>query len=527
MVASAFLTMAKDSGKVIQFRPSGDGNGDAGKHPQKKQERKPDRPADHRSPFIRYGTIAILVLVVAAFIGGPLIGGLVQPNRAVFGSYNDQEILLEPGSYMARQVQRLADEGVDDTQNLQQQALAIYRQAFSETAFQFGIRDVAKQAGLGASSDLVDEAVVAQFTQNGRFNEEAFANTDAATIAQLRDELTDQLIRNQVLTDYIVLTRSAEEELGFVASMGGPERQFDFVQYLLSEYPSSEIVAYAQDNPDPVRTVVLSSITVTSSEADAEEVRNRAAGGEDFGELARTFSQDLFAPDGGSAGQSYAYELEREVVGEEALESIFATPQGELTPLMERASGGWVFYRVDRATQAPDTTDSVVIEDIRSYLNTIERGRIEDYFVAQADQLRIAAAQGDFRTAAADAGLQIRSTSWFPINFGNNQIFGTVTDSSGNQIGNAAQRDEFFETAFQTPIGGVTRPVVLTNNVVVLSPRAERELSDNGAQLARLQFGNQFARIAETEVQRAILDPDLIEDNFFQTFVTQVIGEGQ
>lgn len=519
--------MAKDSGKVIQFRPSGDGNDDAGTQAPRRQARRPERPSDHRSPFIRYGTIAILVLVVVAFVGGPLLGGLIQPNRAIFGSYNGQEIILEPGSYMARQVQRLADQGVDQNQNIQQQALTIYRQAFSETAFQFGIRDIAAQAGLGVSTDLVDEAVVAQFTQNGRFNEEAFANTDAATIAQLRDELTDQLIRNQVLTDYIVLTRGVEEEVAFVAAMGGPERQFDFVQYLLSEYPPGEILAYAVENPDPFRTIELSSITVTSSEADAAEVRNRAAGGEDFAELARTFSQDLFATEGGSAGRSYAYELEREVVGEEALESIFATPEGELTPLMERASGGWVFYRVDRGTQAPDTADPVVIEDIRSYLNTIERGRIEDYFVAQADQLRVAAAEGTFRDAAAEAGLRIRSTSWFPINFGNNQIFGTVTDSSGNDIGNAAQREEFFETAFQTPVGGVTRPVVLTNSVVVLSPTGERDLSDGGRQLAQLQFSNQVPRIAETEVQRAILDPDLIEDNFFQTFVEQVIGQGQ
>ncbi|MFW5684084.1 MAG: peptidylprolyl isomerase [Spirochaetota bacterium] len=472
-------------------------------------------------------TVLLLVIVVIAFVGTPAVGGLSGGNRISFGSYAGREIVYEPGNFLARQYQDVArvvqqqDQQVTDTLIRQ-----VWRTAFQRAVFHEAMMVIAEQADVAVSAQAVDRAVARwpEFQVEGRFSAEAYNATSNQARFALREYLRDVLVDTQVQLDLYGETLVSTPEQEFLVGLAGPERRFDFVQFSFSDFPDTEVIDYGQTNPDLFRRINLSVITVSSSEADAASIREQAVSRQtSFEDLARNQSRDSYSEDGGLMGWVYYHELEPDFENTEVIEEIFELDEGEISRVFQ-TTFGWTIYRVNDAPIAPDFTDDDVIAAVRDYLTVFERGIIEDYLNARADEFVSSAREDGFDTAASEIDQSPAATSWFPINYGNTPHFGTVSSQSNQTLSAAAFREEFFEELFALGSGEVSEPIVVRDYVFVFELADEREPDEASVDRLASNMDLIVRELTREQVQDTLVDDDRLVDNFNSTYNRVILG---
>lgn len=491
---------------------------------------EPRSSISSRRPFLYLFSVLVLVIIVVTFVGAPLITQTAgQSRRIVFGSYRGEEVAYSPGNYFARQYQAAAARARDqgDQGNVQAQLRTVWRQAFNQTLFHTAIMQKADESGIVVSEARIDRELAQQpqFQENGRFSPERFRNTSSQERFNLRQYLHEQVIHQTYLTDKLQRAQTSPDAIEFMKSMAGPERKFRFVAFDYQNYPDDEVVSYAQENGNLFRRINLSVITITGSESEAETIRAQIADREStFEEMARAHSADQFSDTGGDMGWRYFYELESNFEDAERLEDVFELAEGDLSPVLE-GRNGWIIYRVDEPSQSIDLESEEAVSDVRSYLQTFERGRIEDYMAEQAASFREAARGTSFADAASAQGMQVRETNYFPINYGNVPIFARVSAGEDTDVlSRAAFRESFFLTAFDLEADEVSEPITLRNALVVLDLVDEREASEDSVAFLDSYYPYLVQQYQSQELQRTLLDPRFYEDNFSQTFARIVRG---
>jgi hypothetical protein len=514
---------AEGNNKIVSF-------GKKSQKPSRKSEK--DEQKTSRSPkntALYVGSVIILVIIVVTFVGAPAVGTAVgRSGQVVFGSYAGEDIVFAPGNFFARQYEILADQARDsqDAESFELQLRSVWRQAFNRTVFHTAVMLEAEESGMSVSEQRVDRLVAQspRFRENGRFSTELYQSASSTEKFQLRNYLRQTAVYDQFITDKVSNLRHSRAELDFFKAMNSPERQFRIVNFAFAEYPREEVIAYGEENSFRFRSIGLSSITITTSEDDArsilEQYRNRTSSFED---LARAHSRDVFAEEGGSMGQVFYYELERDFEDPDVLSQVFETEEGEVTDVLE-TTYGWVIYRVDEGVSQPDFTDEETISTVRSYLGSFERGRIEDYMREQAQTFASQARQDGFDAAAAALDKAPILTTFFPINYGNAAFFGPVQTEDGGQISNAAFRDTFFEEGFSLDDGEVSDPVVLRDFVTVMTLVEERTPEEESLEFLESYFPYVLQQYQAEEIERTVLDEDRLVDNFSRTFNQQILG---
>ena len=95
-----------------------------------------------------------------------------------------------------------------------------------------------------------------------------------------------------------------------------------------------------------------------------ETLRNRIAGGEDFGDIARDWSEGNEAGMGGDKGW-----IAQGLIDERLRRAIFETPVGEISPIVDVPDAGLFLYKVlEERTQTPDEEQADTI-DARAFQN--------------------------------------------------------------------------------------------------------------------------------------------------------------
>lgn len=110
-------------------------------------------------------------------------------------------------------------------------------------------------------------------------------------------------------------------------------------------------------------TSSVPGVTPESQRALIDDIRRQVIGGGDFAELARQHSSLTNAPDGGANPQRGSTEMV-----EWSREPIFSTPVGQVSPVVTRPEGYFLYYieNVQRGTKPP-------IDEIRDQLENIVR----------------------------------------------------------------------------------------------------------------------------------------------------------
>ncbi|MCL2231645.1 MAG: peptidylprolyl isomerase [Treponema sp.] len=488
-----------------------------------KDKKQPERRDDsnkaemmHRlktRPFIFFGTIFILVIVVIAFVFVPAMvpqGGAV--GDFTFGYYNRVPIRMVPGNFfhqvqqsLMRQHQMLFSEEADRSEQVQ--AITnlrmhrgfpgphfdlflghfnaadllmeeIMRVAFLETAIQLGIQDEMRRSGFVVPNNVVDREMARMFqTPDGRFDAAAYRSMDTATRMSEWRQLQERIAIGQYFSDLGSL-RISSNEVAFIGAMASPRRSFSLAVFpLLDSYPDSEVIAFAQANPDLFRITRLSRITV-NSERDAQQLLDMIQTGvTTFEEAARTNSQDVFAEMGGSMGMRMAYEFTAEIWDFADRESVINLASGALSRVVSVAAG-WAIFRAEEPVQAVDTEDPLQLTRIRGHIMTNLRGMVEDWVITEAENFSAQVTErglgeASFEEVAFEGNILRRNFGPLPVNFGDSEMFSMVRAAGVPEIQHAGRDLFFWRAAFSTPILTPSTPIVLGSNVIVLFPLEE------------------------------------------------------
>ena len=462
-------------------------------------------------------TVALLVIVVVAFVGAPTLTGVARGQRLAFGSYAGKEITYQAGNYLARRFEDLAAY-VQDNPNLASMPgieRQVWRTAFDQTVFHMAMLRLGEQAGVAVSSPALSRTIARwpDFQVDGRYSADRYNRLSEQAKFSLREYLRESLIDQQVQSDLLGRTLLSDAEQDFLVSMAATERQFRYVQFGSEQYPEDQVLAYGEENASEFRKARLSRITVQSEET-ANSIRDRALGrGETFEDLARSESVDMLAQDGGDMGWVYYYELEPDFEDLSVIEQIFALQEGEISNVLQ-TTFGWAIYQMDEGPIDPDFTDSTTLADVRDYLTTYQPGLVQDYLTALADSFLETAGTDGFDVAADEINQLPQLTEYFPVNYGNVELYGTASASANSAFASIAYSQDDLVALFTLPPGQVSDPIEIRDFVFVLELADEREASQETLDGVRNQIPSWTQSVAREELDRVAVRDDLLVDNF-------------
>jgi hypothetical protein len=473
-------------------------------------------------PFLFIGTVLVLIIVIVAFVFVPAMPGAAgRSGDLVFGYYDKVPIKYVQNNYFYQAQQTLyqRQQPSQDDPNFIYTWAQIWRQAFEETVIHMGILDELKQAGYTVPADVVDRnmAELPYFQENGRFSPTKFRAMDSSSRMNLWQQLQESITIG-TYTDDLADLKTASKEAAFVSSMASPRRSFDCAIFSIQTYPDSEVLSYAQANPEMFLNMRLSKITVNSSEREARQILDSIkSGAVMFEEAARANSQDWAADRGGDMGALMAFELEYENIDREARGKIIALSTGELSDIIKNNTG-WVFYRADEAAQPVDLSELSYQSRVRNYVMGNLRGRAEDWVIAEAEKFSATAREAGFSEAASADGIEIRSFGPIPLNYGNSAIFSSISSAGISELSGAGSNELFWRTAFSTLLNTASRPIVIDDNVIVLYPTEEVSADESEAEMIESYYSYWIRGSTENALRSYFLNNGKLDDRFQETF---------
>ena len=482
-----------------------------------------------QSPGLYIGSVVILVLVVVTFIGGDLLsgGGFGRGGGDLtFGYYDKSPISYVPGNMFSQYVERVSqfyrNQGIDP--NDFRFGAQMWRQAYEAAIVHTAVLQVMNRSDYVIPKRVVDRNVaqLPQFQENGRFSSALYNQMSESSRSSLWRQTQDELIKIMFFSDLFgLLIPSSEAD--FIANMPVPSRNFDMVSFNVDNFPAEEYLSYARENSDLFNSIHMSRITV-SNEREARQLHDQIKNGTNlFEDAARSHSQDSYADRGGDMGNRYFYELEREILNADDRKAVFALTKGALSDVINTFDG-WTFFRIEEELVHADFEDETVMDRVRSYVRSFQRGRMEDWAIAQANEFITDANESGFATATRWRFMESQSFGPLPINYGGVDLFTSLESFSipgfnQHELGSIASNENFWRIAFSAQLNTASEPLVQGNHVLVFYPTEQVEvLEDTINNIASMYTSYWLNNITEQSLQFYFLSQAKMEDNFWDVY---------
>jgi len=479
-----------------------------------------------QSPGIYIGSVVILVLVIVTFLGGDLLSGGrfgSSGSDLTFGYYDKIPITYVPGNFLAQHYSSIYNyyqaQGVDVSDIWT--SAQLWRQAFEGALTHTAIMDIMKRSGYTIPDKFVDREVakLPQFQDSGRFSEVLFRATPESTRVSLWRHEQESLIKSMYIDDYFNLMHP-KGEAAFIAKMATPLRVYQMVAFSVYDYPDSEYLSFARSNPNLFRSVHLSKITISSSEREARRVLSSITDGViTFEDAARNQSSDyVYGASGGDMGIKFFYELENDIPGLTDRNTVFSLREGEISDIIA-TSDGWSFFRVENAAKAADFNDDAVMEKVQLYVRGYERGRMDDWTIARAGVFISEAEASGFEETSEAWELQIDVFGPLAINYGNTDLFTSLSSFSVQSIDNSqfatlSRNENFWKTILSTPYNKFSEPFVFNTDVLVFIPTEETETDEAFIENLETMFSSWWLTyVSEQIVQQYFVNSERASDS--------------
>jgi len=483
-----------------------------------------------QNPALYIGSVFILVLITVTFVGGDFFTGKVSRAGAdlTFGYYDKEPITWIPGNVFAQNQEQAVyyyqSQGMDMSNfNV---AAQIWRQAFEATVVHTAILRMMKRSNYSVPDRTVDRQVaqLPQFQESGRFSNTLYQQMPESSRLALWREIQAELIKMNFFNDFFngLLMPSGESQ--FIGNMTSIMRTFEMVSFPVDIYPEDEYLAYGKEKAGMFRSIHLSRITINSSEREAKKILDTIKSGViTFEDAARAQSQDGFADRGGDMGSRYIFEIENEIPNSQDRESVLNLSRGEISNVI-RVDNRWMFYRVEDVLKPADFGDYTTMDKVRSYVRNFERGRMEDWAIAQANKFI-----ADVKTSGLDDAVLWYSLTKnvfgpLPINIGGVELFTSLESFemdgiSAQDVRNLSNNENFWRIAFITELNTPSEPLVQGSNVFVLFPIEQINAEDSTAlDVASIYSSYWENYISQQTIQYYFLNNPRMDDRFWDTY---------
>lgn len=270
--------------------------------------------------------VSFLCLIVAGLSG---IGYAEITNRIV-AIVNDEVITLYE---LNKRIEELTGQRPDDIRVEDENAYIETRRAILETLINQKIAlEKARELGLEATQADVDSYIEDIKTSSQITQEDLIAELENEGVAYevFRERIKEEIERNQLI-DYKVQSKTVIRE----------DQIIDYYQEHKDDYKIEEQVELAsiflmKSNTDnPAESIELKQ--------KGEEILSRLKEGEDFGALAKEYSQGPGADEGGVLGTFKTSEIDQSI-----LDVLKALPEGGVSGLIDRGSALQVIKLIHR-----------------------------------------------------------------------------------------------------------------------------------------------------------------------------------
>lgn len=474
------------------------------------------------------GSIIILVISFIAFILPSSLGSGSEMNGTVYGEYNGRKISTKQGSDFTQAIANHYNSAKNN--GTETQTGTIYYSAFYDTVTKYAYEDFVNASGYKVPEEAINRTIREFFTdENGKYDKKLARQVDSSTIAELKKQLSTDLIFQRFSDDVfgesktlgkesIYGIKTSDAETAFLESLAAEKRGFDYITYSKSDYPDEEVTKFAVSNKDKFRKYDFSLI-VCNDKAEAEKILNRITKEEiTFEDAIPEYSTMYYSNTEGKLLNDLEYQIENMLKNKEDLNQLKEIATGSLSLPLESLNDEFIIFKKNAAPVDCDITNEENFKTIRQYVSTYESGLIEDYFSAKAVQFTTKALNSDFDTACEEFGLTKKSIEPFALNYGNVSVLGAFT--AGDDLDGAYKNENFLKTAFSMKMEEISSPVVVGNNIVVLKfTKTETAQKD---ETSYLSLNAQLTGYDKSSANQSILKNPKLKDNFLNTFYQQM-----
>jgi len=168
------------------------------------------------------------------------------------------------------------------------------------------------------------------------------------------------------------------------------------------------------------------------------------------------------------------------------------------------------------------------LEKVRSYVRNFERGRMEDWAITQANNFITLVNEQGLEGALAQQGIEKRSFGPIPLNYGNIDLFTTLASQSVPELSASASDENFWKTAFSTPVRTPSQPVVQGSNVLVLFPNEESTAEESTIEGITSTINSYWlGYVSDQAMQQHFMNSPKMEDKFIDIYFRYFMNQGE
>ncbi|MDC7222151.1 MAG: peptidylprolyl isomerase [Spirochaetales bacterium] len=467
-------------------------------------------------------------MVVVAFVVAPLFSGIGGNGngRLVFGSYDNNNIEYTQGSYFYSQVNMLNNMYRDQISQ-SDQMMNFYRYYIWSSAYQQALLYTAKtwemdESGYALSDKGISRLIIQSGyynDENGVFDESAYAST---TVAQ-REEIKKSVLSSAQLSRYngdrLYGLHRSQAQLDSLINSSPVEKKFRYVVFTSDQFPDDQVLSYGESHSDLFTSYPLSRLTTSTEEEAKKALKELNEGTKTFAEAVAAYSTDMYSTAGGEMGEVYRYSLIDEL-GEEKTDAVLSLNTGEYSAEALETDYGWYIYSVTGEAISPDFSDETLLSAVKNWISWNDAALIDSWVLDEAEAFVAAVKDSPvsgLNLQAAVKGYEIKTTDYFPLNWGGSPLMGaTLGSSSDTFLQSASLSDDFFTTAFALENKeDISDPIILDSGIIVL------ELSDTRDSESRIDeytCQNYLLQSQEEIYSTWINESELYEDHFSETY---------
>ena len=494
-----------------------------------------------------YSIGGIIILLIAAFIFvlvPAMAGGAGQKRLPAYGSYDGVPIKFEEGSEfysMANQaVQRMEQQGYSFSGDYASFFYSMaFNQAFNQVVGPMALRDLTEKSGWICGDRAVDRALIDQYyNESGEFSQALYNATPDDTKRKYQAQVENALTAGRSYQDlfgsfesfgdkklYGLKTSSGEIE--FIRNMGSEAHEYEYVAFSMKTFPEENTKEFAKNNSDKLAKYDLAVITA-SDEGKAKDVAKRINNAEiTFEDAVTSYStKSVGDSESGKIAQNRQYQIEGLFKDKEDAAQIIALAKDAVSNPVELNSG-WAIFKCLGERAAADFDTAEDLQAATNYIFSHQKGVVQDYYTARANDFIAAAATSGFNDACAKFGLEKQTTPSFALNWNNSSLVGKSSVEDKPELKGALTNEGFLQEAFKLGQGELSSPLVVSSSDSIVVLRCV-EIAQGGtpAEDAPRLIGDEIASADAVVVNSAIQNSPKIKSNSAE-FMAVFTGEKQ
>ena len=493
-----------------------------------------------------YSIGGIVILLIAAFIFvlvPALAGGAGENRLPAYGSYNGVPIKFEEGSEfysLANQaVQRMEQQGYSFNGDYASFFYSMaFSQAFNQVVGPMALRDLTAQSGWLAPDSAVDRALINQYyNESGEFSQALYNATPDDTKRKYQEQVENALTAGRSYEDLfgsfesfgskkLYGLKSSSAEIEFIRQMGTEAHEYEYVAFSMKTFPDEQTKEFAKSHSDKLTKYDLAVVTV-NDESKAKDVLKRINNAEiTFEDAVTTYSTKTTGDsESGKITQNRQYQIAGLLKDKEKAGEITSLAKDALSEPVELNSG-WAIFKCAGDAVQPDFENA---DDLKAATNDIysnEKGVVQDYYTARANDFIAAAATSGYNDACAKFGVEKQTTPSFALNWNNTTLVGKSNVEDKPELKGALTTENFLNEAFKLGEGEVSTPITLASSDAILVLRCSginKEAGTSAEDAPRL-IGDEIANADAVVVNSAIQNSPKIKSNSAE-FMAVFTGE--